>query len=57
MILRKFRFQDVAVVEYEGYSDNGPLLKYGSLIDGNGVRMQDKLNYNEVLNKLKLFDN
>lgn len=57
MILRKFRFQDVAVIEYEGYSDNGPLLKYSSLIDGNSVRMQDKLDYNEVLNKLELLDN
>lgn len=27
MMLRKFRNQDIAVIEYEGYSEKGPLIK------------------------------
>ncbi|MFD6442694.1 hypothetical protein ACFWDG_23615, partial [Peribacillus sp. NPDC060186] len=56
MMLRKFRFQDVAVVEYEGYSKKGPSVKVHENGDNKLVQYLPKLKYEELSPSLIMID-
>lgn len=56
MMLRKFRFQNVAVIEYEGYSERGPVIK-GQDDDNNQlVQYHPKLKCEEIADGLYKLD-
>lgn len=56
MMLRKFRFQNVAVIEYEGYSQNGPSIRRPTGGGAELIQYYPKKNIEELTQELAKVD-
>ncbi|QEL85891.1 AAA family ATPase [Bacillus mycoides] len=56
MMLKKFRYYDLAIIEYKTYGDGGPIIDTPDEEGINHSRFQPKLNYNQAKQKLMQLD-